>query len=328
MTETAAEGSPVGQPSAAGAPAFPPTGQQYPTAQQQYPPTGQQYPAGGPEQYPPGQPSYATGAQANQPGAPSYATGAQTFQQGPPSYATGGPQYPAGSGPPSQPPKKGRGPLVAIVAVVVVLLAYVGIAAAAKLPPFKKSAATTTSSTTFPPTSSTLPPVTTKPSTTTTSTQVTPTTNQSASTTLFNAIPNNTGQSWRGHCSGLTTTQINSDAPGAEAAYNCAPETGPSVLYAIFPTKAAAQSTYNTTIKDDNPSGLPTGACVRGNNVKGTYTAGSTGPSVGSIACFTLSGAQVVFWWHYSDNIDTFASSNSLSLAKMMSEWSSSLGPN
>jgi hypothetical protein len=203
--------------------------------------------------------------------------------------------------------------------IVVVVLAYVGIAAAAKLPPFKKAAAATTT-TTLPATTTTFPHTTTTTSSTTT-TLPTTTTVSGAAATLLAAIPDTT----KNKCTPLTASQINTRAQGASAAVDCTPEAGLDVLYALWPSKAVAQSVYDTTIKDAIPKGLPSGACESTNDVEGTYTVNKV--SAGDLACFsTKSFGQSFFWWHMSDNIDTLATSQTLSRAAMYNAWVS-LGP-
>jgi|GEM_PF-4660082 hypothetical protein len=328
MTQTAGEAAPVGQPAAVD-----------PTA----------YPGGG-QQYPPAPPAAVTGPQAGQPAQPTaaasaqYPPGSQGPPQQPPQYPAGSqvppppyPQYPPGSqGPPQQPPLRppgsqgppqqppassGRGKFIAIAIVVVVLLAYVGTAAAAHLPPFsRKPVAATTTTTTTPSTTTT----TTTSSTTTTTTTPTSTTSGTRSATLLSDIPIANASTT---CTPQTVAEIANRAPGAQAAYDCTPEVGLDVLYAIFPTTAAAESTYNATIKGDVPAGLKTGFCSTSNSAQDTYINESTKKNVGDLACFPFEGEQYLFWWHFSDDIVSLATSSSLTLAQMLKEWAG-LGPN
>lgn len=263
---------------------------------------------GGGQQYPPAPPAAVTGPQAGQPAQPTAAASAQ---------------YPPGSqGPPQQPPaSSGRGKFIAIAIVVVVLLAYVGTAAAAHLPPFsRKPVAATTTTTTTPSTTTT----TTTSSTTTTTTTPTSTTSGTRSATLLSDIPIANASTT---CTPQTVAEIANRAPGAQAAYDCTPEVGLDVLYAIFPTTAAAESTYNATIKGDVPAGLKTGFCSTSNSAQDTYINESTKKNVGDLACFPFEGEQYLFWWHFSDDIVSLATSSSLTLAQMLKEWAG-LGPN
>jgi hypothetical protein len=124
----------------------------------------------------------------------------------------------------------------------------------------------------------------------------------------------------------LSASDLQTEAPGAGAAADCDPDTGLNVLYAIFPTTADAQRSYNLTISEGTSSGLPTGLCNQRNDVQGTYQTRDTNTTIGKLACFTSSGSQIVLWWHYKDNILALAKSGSLSLSAMMTDWAN-LGP-
>ncbi|HXY44228.1 MAG TPA: hypothetical protein VEH29_08570 [Acidimicrobiales bacterium] len=124
----------------------------------------------------------------------------------------------------------------------------------------------------------------------------------------------------------MTVSEIGTRAPGAQAAYDCTPEQGLDVLYAIFPSTSAAQSTYKATITGDVPAGLATRFCSTSNSSQDTYINTSTDKVIGELACFPFQGEQYLFWWHYSDNIVSLATSQSLTLAQMLKEWAN-LGP-
>jgi hypothetical protein len=289
---------------------------------QQFHDTGQQFPAAPPE-YPTGQPSYETDRQPWETTPQHYPAEQHGYQSGPPPYASGPQGPPPGQGPVPPGPSGGKARntrvLVLVGVVVLVLVGYAAVASAAHLPPFKAAGTTTTSS--IPVVTSTTP---TTSSTTTTSSTPTPTTSSVLSQQLFSAIPNASTT-----CVALTAAELTARVPaGAGAAWQCSPTSGGiSVLYAIFGSNAAAQTGYNGTITRVTGGTLPSGLCGTHNNVEGTYHANSNpGTTIGSLACYTTGGTQILFWWHYKDHILASASSTTLGVAAMMKDWAS-LGP-
>ena len=165
-----------------------------------------------------------------------------------------------------------RGAVLVVGTVVLVVIAYLAIAGGAGLPPFKST------------------------------TSVTPTTSASLSQQLESVIPH------PGNCAGLTADQIGSDASGASAAFQCTPDAGLSVVYAIFPSDAAASTDY---AKDARPGTCPVGASY---------------PD-GLLHCYSMHGAQNdILWWPNNDNVVCLASSKSLSLSTILQDWKT-LGP-
>jgi len=281
--------------------------------------TGQQFPAA-PPQYPTGQPTYETDRQPWETAPQQYPAEQHVYQGGPPQYGSGQGSPPhQGPIPPGPSAGKARNTraLVAVGLVVVILVAYAGIAAATHLPPFKAASSTTTTSS---------PVVTSTPSTstsTTSSTIPTPTTSAALSQQLFADIPDASTT-----CVALTAAELKARVPaGAGAAWECEPKSGGlSVLYAIFGSNAAAQAGYQGTLTRVT-GGLPSGVCGTKNDVESTYHSNSDpGKTIGTLACYTTGGAQILFWWHYSDHILASASSTTLGVSQMVKDWGN-LGP-